>query len=187
MKDKLELRMYGLVNYQLTGIQKGIQFLHAVVEYNNLYNNEQLYKDWSINNKTVILLNGGTTNKREDENGLPLGSLNQHLLTLHENGIDLATFQEPDLGDQLTAIAFIVDERVFNKKKYLDFPDWLLQNYNYNSLKIDGDFFTSGNITDIIMNSDIKDHKKIYKRWEKYIGGEKNVFLRDFLKNFRLA
>ena len=33
IKDKLELRMYGLVNYQLTGIQKGIQFLHAVVEY----------------------------------------------------------------------------------------------------------------------------------------------------------
>lgn len=162
----MELRMYGLVNYQLTGIQKGIQFLHAVVEYNNLYNNEQLYKDWSINNKTVILLNGGTTNKREDENGLPFGSLNQHLLTLHENGIDLATFQEPDLGDQLTSIVFIVDERVFNRKKYPDFEDWLLTKDDYpDNLK----------------------NEKLFKVWSDLVGGEKNIFLRDFLKNFRLA
>lgn len=174
----MELRMYGLVNYQLTGIQKGIQFLHAVVEYNNLYNNEQLYKDWSINNKTVILLNGGTTNKREDENGLPFGSLNQHLLTLHENGIDLATFQEPDLGDQLTAIVFIVDERVFNKKKYPNFGDWLVENYG-DYITVSGD---RNNVGNEVMNSNSESDKKIYQKWVNLVGGERNVFLRDFLK-----
>ena len=34
--ENLELRMYGLVNYQLTGIQQGIQFLHGVVEYGQM-------------------------------------------------------------------------------------------------------------------------------------------------------
>jgi hypothetical protein len=38
MEKNLELRMYGLVNYQLTGIQKGIQFLHGVVEYSQSAN-----------------------------------------------------------------------------------------------------------------------------------------------------
>jgi hypothetical protein len=29
--------------------------------------------------------------------------------------------------------------------------------------------------------------KKIYKKWIKLVGGSENVFLRDFLKNLRLA
>ena len=65
----LELRMYGMVNYQLTGIQMGIQFLHAVSDYGQLVKKlkgEELkkYDDWADNWKTVILLNGGTTNNR---------------------------------------------------------------------------------------------------------------------------
>ncbi len=129
--------MYGLVNYQLSGIQKGIQFGHAVVEYSRnrqgIKNMETLYNEWADNWKTFIILNGGTTNtKTSIEDGMPFGSLNKHLLMLHDIGIPVATFHEPDLGDQLTAIVFIVDERVFNKAKYPDFnnldlfdTDWL--------------------------------------------------------------
>ena len=36
----------------------------------------------------------------------------------NERWIEVAIFKEPDLGDQLTAVVFIVDERVFNEKKY---------------------------------------------------------------------
>jgi hypothetical protein len=123
--DKLELRMYGLVNYQLSGIQKGIQFGHAVVEYGRncegMKKMKALYKEWADNWKTFIILNGGTTNtKTSIEDGMPFGSLNKHLLTLQDIGVPVATFHEPDLGDQLTAIVFIVDERVFNKGKYPD-------------------------------------------------------------------
>ena len=34
--EDLEWRMYGIVPYNISDIQKGIQFGHAVQEYNNL-------------------------------------------------------------------------------------------------------------------------------------------------------
>lgn len=199
MNNNLELRMYGLVPYNISPIQQAIQFGHAVVEYgqkmkkfHNLHYvkleehkqslNHQ-YDDWANNWKTFIILNGGTTNNRSDEDGMPFGSLNQHVLTLIENDIDFATFNEPDLGDQLTAVVFIVDERVFNRKKYADFEDWVIENY--------GDLIvgtgSAYKIANEIKNSKSKSDQKVYQEWVKLIGGEKNAFLRDFLKNFRLA
>lgn len=87
------------------------------------------------------------------------------------------------LGDQLTAVVFIVDERVFNKKKYPDFEDWVIEKY--------GDLITGDGsayqIARRIKESKSKEDQKVYLSWIKLIGGEKNVFLRDFLKNFRLA
>jgi hypothetical protein len=190
LENKLELRMYGLVNYQLTGIQKGIQFLHGVVEYSQMANRIvgetlSIYNEWADNWKTVILLNGGTTNNRITDDGFPFGSLNQHVITLDENKVDFATFNEPDLGDQLTAVVFIVDERVFNRKKYPDFEDWVILNY--------GDLIrennTSYKLAKRIKESNSKKDKKVYQSWVNLVGGEKNVFLRDFLnpKNFKLA
>jgi hypothetical protein len=38
-----------------------------------------------------------------------------------------------------------------------------------------------------IKNSESKSDKKVYDEWVKFVGGNKNVFLRDFLKNFKLA
>ena len=186
----LELRMYGLTNYQLTGIQKGIQFLHGVVEYSQMVNRIggetlSIYNDWANDHKTVILLNGGTTNYRTKDDGFPFGSLNQHVIKLDENKVDFATFNEPDLGDQLTSVVFIVDERVFNRKKYPDFEDWIMENYGE---LVRTDYYTSSYmLAQQIKNSDSKADKKVYEEWIKIVGGEKNVFLRDFLKNFELA
>lgn len=189
MNKKLELRMYGLVPYNISPIQQAIQFGHAVVEYgqkmkylgeqkpNDFKMNTQ-YNDWADNWKTFIILNGGTTNHKTSlEDGLPFGSLNNHLLTLSENNITFAHFNESDLGDQLTAVVFIVDERVFNKKNYPDFSDWLMS-----SLGV-----SDRNISENIKKSTSKEDQKIYQEWVDFVGGEKNAFLRDFLKNFRLA
>lgn len=180
---KLELRMYGLVPYNISPIQQAIQFGHAVVEYGQNFRNDT-YNDWADNWKTFIILNGGTTSHKTSlEDGLPFGSLNNHLLTLMDNGVEFAQFNEPDLGDQLTAVVFIVDERVFNKKKYPEFEDWVIENY--------GDLITGGGtsyqIAQRIKESKSKEDKKVYQEWVKLIGGDKNVFLREFLKNFRLA
>jgi hypothetical protein len=186
--------MYGLVNYQLTGIQKGIQFGHAVVEYGQMSkkiggDTLKNYDNWADNHKTFIILNGGTTNKKTSlEDGLPFGTLNNHLLTLNQNNIELSFFEEPDLGDQLTCISFIVDERVFNKKDYPDFGDWIIEKYGYDYLNIDtSSYITSEEVGNIIKNSSSKGDKEIYQKWLKLIGGEKNLFLRDFLKKFKLA
>ena len=178
MENKLELRMYGFVNYQLTGIQMGIQFSHALTEYSlvNFHSND--YLDWAKYWKTVILLNGGTTNNNTER----LGTLNQTYNTLLENDVICSSFNEPDLGDQMTAICFIIDERVFNRKKYPDFGDWVMENhFTYlqdnmiNSNKIEKmrkeGYFSNGSDKE----------KKIYSEWVNLVGGEKNVFLRDYL------
>jgi hypothetical protein len=172
MTEKLELRMYGLVPYNISPIQQGIQYGHSKDEFtlkvikSLLGKKESIsqsdvdsYLDWLENWKTYIILNGGTTNTNPER----LGTLNQHLQTLKDNGIFCTDFYEPDLGDQLTGVTFIVDERVFNHVKY---PD-----YN----------------PDIVASINPWKYKREYNKWIKSIGGEKNLFLRNFLKNFKLA
>ena len=83
--EGLELRMYGLVPYNISPIQQGIQFGHAVVEY-GLDNNGEEYQNWAKNWKTFIILNGGTTNSDDEYPG----TLNQHLETLIQNGVTLS-------------------------------------------------------------------------------------------------
>lgn len=169
-ENKLELRMYGLVNYQLTGIQQGIQFGHSVVEYGQKFKNDEIYNEWANNHKTFIILNGGTTNDKLSMSGLPFGTLNNHLITLLNIDINFSAFYEPDLGDQLTSFVFIVDERVFNKKLYPDYEDWLVLNEE-----------------SIMLDPNILEESELKEKWTNLIGGEKNEKLRDFLKDFRLA
>jgi hypothetical protein len=195
MKEKLELRMYGLVPYNISPIQQSIQFGHAVVEYGQKMkylgeHNQSLntqYNDWADRWKTFIILNGGTSNhsiNRYHQTDEPfIGTMESNLITLEQNGVEIATFYEPDLNDLLSAVVFIVDERVFNKKKYPDFEDWVIENYGG---LINGNG-SSYQIARRIKESNSKEDQKIYQSWVKTIGGEKNVFLRDFLKNFRLA
>jgi hypothetical protein len=187
MSNNLELRMYGLTPYQLSGIQIGIQFGHAVVEYGQKFKNDNTYNDWADNWKTFIILNGGNSNhsiNRYHQSDEPfVGSMESNLVLLEQNGIEIATFYEPDLNDMLSAVVFIVDERVFNKKKYPDFEDWIIDNYG-DLIIGDGNAYP---ITRRIKESNSKEDQKVYQSWVKIIGGEKNVFLRDFLKNFRLA
>jgi len=170
----LEYRMYGLVPYNISPIQQGIQFGHAVVDYGRMvegfdkYN--AIYKKFADEDKTFIILNGGTTNNNESK----LGSINIHMKTMEEAGVLLQTFYEPDLGDQLTAIAFLVDERVFNKELY---PDFIAETIPWSKKKPS---------ETAISQLDAKNNKN-YLAWEEKIGGGKNAFLRTYLKNLRLA
>jgi hypothetical protein len=158
MKENLELRMYGLVPYNLSGIQQGIQFGHAVQEYNNMMEyGESLsariqFDKWRKEDKTFIILNGGTTNNNPER----FGTLNKHMITLEDMEIKFATFREPDLGDQLTAIVFLVDEYVFNKEKYPDPRDPFNQDWAWS------EHLTNEELSSILQ-------------------------MRDFLKQFRLA
>lgn len=122
----LEKRMYFLVPYNISEIAKGIQAGHAALEYAHEYKDDPEFIDFIENHKTWIILNGGTTNnRRELGTGIPQGTLNQCLDQLSANNIKYSIFEEPDLNDALTAICLIVDERVFNRKDYPDFYDWV--------------------------------------------------------------
>lgn len=101
--------------YNLSPIQQGIQSMHSIVEtVNEVKNpnsiNYELFKEWAKNWKTVIILNGGSSL-----------SVEEYLYTLRKRKIGVTYFREPDLNDAISAISFIVDERVFNKTKYPDF------------------------------------------------------------------
>lgn len=171
--NELELRMYTAVPYQLSGIQKGIQACHAVVRYGESVKNnpEELekYENWANRHETLIVLNGGTTNDFS-------GTLNELEQDLRDNGIHVVAFREPDLGDQLSAIAFLCDERVFDKKKYMDFEEYIKPH------------MVPFDYTNLIMKSDLPDFTlSLLMTWEVYLGGEKNAYIRERIKNMRLA
>jgi len=181
MEDKLlELRMYFFVIYQLGGVHKGIQSGHAALDYALAYGNTDEYKDFILNWKTWIILNGGTTNDELDIEGNPLGSLNQIGDSLNANGINFTYFREPDLNNSLTSLCFLVDERVFNKKDYPDFKDHIIENYEF-----------QGSDAVLIRIKDLEslktEYSECYKQWIRLIGGVKNAFLRELLKDKKLA
>jgi hypothetical protein len=158
----MEYRMYGLVARSLSDMQKAIQFGHAVVEYELLSRDTEfrsMYNDWAVNSKTFIILNGGSTNTHSH---IDRGTLQESLELLEINGVKTAVFHEPDVNDAMTAVVFLVDERVWDKVKYPDYiplDDW-------------ADF-------------DVKWAHQL--EWVKSIGGRTNEFLRDFLIKFKLA
>jgi len=179
----LELRMYGLIPYNLSPIQQGIQFNHANDNYSLEWgtNNEQYYNfrtEW----KTNILLNGGTSNeghmvRQGFKETMYVGSMQEHLADLKANNVKVSTFYEPDLNSMLTAIVFLVDERVFNKELYPDFSQPL-------SPFMDPLF--NGNKEEALINWG-KENDKQYDIWVNKIGGPQNEFLRDFLSTKKLA
>ncbi len=169
MENKeLELRMYFFVPYNISPIQQAIQAGHAALEYAFYYRNEKIFENFLKNHKTWIILNGGTTNNTFvfsdsfDDEGKPIGTLNQIERELLLNRIQYTRFCEPDLNNALTALCFICDERVFNKKDYPDFNEELWE--------------------DTISLRDV-----MYKEWLTSIGGEQNLFLRNLLKDKKLA
>jgi len=183
--EALEWRMYGLVPYNISPIQQAIQYGHAVVEYFNKYNDDTVggLFEWRTRDKTFIILNGGTTNgtinpKPKQSPPEYLGSLNNHLVRLFNNKVAFSSFYEPDLGDQLTALVFLVDERVFDREKYPDFMSFLQQKLGGVTQMIRGDGYTKP------LREEYSDY---YQEWENIIGGPTNVWLIEFLKQFRLA
>ena len=113
-KEERVYRMYGLVPYNISPIQQAIQYGHAVVEYGLKFSQTEEYQKWAKKDKTFIILNGGTTNVNPGS----LGTLNNHKKTLWGMGVPYADFFEPDLGDQLTAVVFLMDERVWDRLTY---------------------------------------------------------------------
>jgi len=67
----LNYRMYGMVPYNLSPIQQGIQFGHAVVRMGRTVRDmgymEDIYNKWADKDEVFIILNGGTTNNNPEK------------------------------------------------------------------------------------------------------------------------
>lgn len=213
---ELEWRMYGLVPCNISEIQKGIQYAHAVVEYgqsikeielkykdgkSNFYDQTMKlvedYNNWTDNWKTFVIMDGGTSNHTQNRYrvGEFIGTMECHLKELSDNGIHFATFYDPYLNDMLSAIVFLVDERVFKLKPYFEgdtiiYPDFDVKKY-YGNTKfakdaqkeldknpMDPNFPNVPNLLGI-------DVRKEWEKWVESIGGKKNLFLRYFIRKFR--
>lgn len=154
-KEKYSYRMYCFVERHLSPLDKGIQSAHSIVEYANANNTEE-YSIWANRDKTIIILNGGTTTdlKKLDSD-------------LESNEIPHSIFLEEGLGNVMTCISVLVDERVFNKTKY---PDYIPINdddeYGYMFLNLD---------------------LKLRQEYMNNIGGKKNAYLRELISNYHLA
>jgi len=192
-KGEFELRMYYFTIYQLAGMQGGIQSGHSGLRYARKYGNDPQYLDFIDNWETSIVLNGGTTNWRFVDN-MYVGDINNIASVLHYANIKYMLFLEPDLNEALSAVCFLVDERVFNKEKYPDFDDWfdpeadknakLLEWHNTFDKYHDSEFIH--NLFNEWYSGDLQRAKR-YDEWVDMIGGEKNVILRELLKDKRLA
>lgn len=172
-KEELEWRMYGFVCYNISEIQKGIQFGHAVVEYSQMIKErglevQEIYDNWAHNHKTFIILNGGTTNGeflepyRDAKSLVPYkGSLNNIAADLRNNEIPYASFYEPDLNGALTAVVFLANEKSFDFTKY---PDAVINPWQ---------------------NPDEFQNQQIEENTVKY--GKQEALIREIIRNKRLA
>jgi len=106
------MRAYVLVHSALSGIQKGIQGGHALVEMG--LKEHPLFKEWAKKHKTVIFLEGGFQTDLEEA-----------ILVLEEHSGGLgewparfpwAAFREDEetLYGALTAVAVILPEKIYN-------------------------------------------------------------------------
>jgi len=147
---------------------------------------EKNFVSWLEYDKTYIILNGGTSNnigKSVYSDEEYYGTMEQNLKILQEKEIPHTTFFETDLNNMLSAIVFLVDERVWDKELYPDFIKFYenkhqvySEGYGSKPLYILKDWKPTE-------ESNPEDHKE----WKNLIGGDKNVFLREFLQQFKLA
>jgi len=186
-EKELELRMYFFVPRNISEIYKGIMCGHASLEYVLRYGLSDEVVNFLTNWKTWVILNGGTTNDERNFEDIPKGTLNQIADQLQENDIKFSYFREPDLNHALTAICFIVDERVFNKEDYPDFLDYIFYVKMYPKAYED---MPKGSEMVLRMktNEELEElFPEYYREWVRFIGGINNVFLRELLKGKKLA
>lgn len=170
-----ELRMYFLVMYNLSGIQQGIQAGHAAIEYQVKYmmpNDRGLIATanrlWATDHKTFMVLNGGTSNQSAEQPG----TMEQHLKWLNERDVPCAAFNEPDLNGALSAIAFILDGRVFDRALYPDFKD-----FPYVEQSPARKMATASGF----------DATMTKLQWIEWVGGPEVCEMREWVSRFRLA
>ena len=164
--------MYHLTMYNISPIQQGIQSYHAGIEYAMMYFDTPEFQQWATKDKVVIILNGGTSNHMGHDmwdNPCEQGSMETHGYALMQNNIKHSRFHEPDLNNSFSGIAFLVDERVWDRENY---PDPSISDL------CDTNGYAPPTTADV--------QERTLKFFTDRYGAEV-AFLRTWLKQFRLA
>lgn len=112
-----ELRLYTFCNVYLSSIQQGIQSAHVVhslfVKYPTFESNSILW-DWAINDKTMIVLNGGAY-ADINQSFVQAIALN---LNHHNVLLPFERFHEDDysLGGIMTCWGIVLPKRIYDAK-----------------------------------------------------------------------
>lgn len=121
------MRLYSIVMYNISPMQKGVQTTHALAEYHLLHGSTPEYLQWAKKDKTAIFLDGGTSNDGRNaphiyysKGNTNLGSMESYFKELKKNKVKCACFYEPDLNWAMSAIVLIADEKIYDKVKYPD-------------------------------------------------------------------
>ena len=102
-----EQRRITVVLRHLGGRQQGIQSDLAGTEYALKYFDTPEWQRWARKDKTIILLESFTDTQ-----------LQEAYDELRKLKIPVAKFHEPDTGNCLTGICFLIGESTWNTKKY---------------------------------------------------------------------
>lgn len=145
-----EYRMYCLAERHLSSIQKAIQSAHAIVEYGLKYGACDDYIQWGNNDKTLIVLDGGN-----------VPDLHETIRKLREVNYPHASFNEPDMGGMITAVAFLADNTIYDYDTY---------GTNYNSYAE--------------LSYPVETN---YSVWLKQIGGKKGEVVKEIISGLRIA
>jgi hypothetical protein len=144
-------RLYSFTNMYLSDIQKGIQTAHLVQEINlkyaltseNRYNQDSLFRSWSLFEQTIIVLNGG----------------NQENLTIifdlfsnARNHYPFSSFKEDEksLNGALTAVGIILPEN-FNDTE--DRQERIIQGMTLHNGKPIPHLLMDAQLAELLMNS----------------------------------
>lgn len=153
-------RMYVLVEKHLSPINKGIQAAHAIAEYGMMIGMDEEYNDWVLRDKTIIILDGGTPK-----------DLNNIRIEMDKRGIKCSEFQEEDLEYITTAIAFLVEDKVYEAEPFNVFQSNMVRENK-------GLLYEKG--VDGIESYAEKEYCRL-------LGGENNVYINNIIKSKRLA
>lgn len=96
------MRFYSITNMYLSDIQKGIQTAHVISECSQTEN--ELYKVWATDHKTIIVLNGGYTS-----------NIKRIAVLIENSTLDGVSFKESEeaLDGAMTATGLVVPERFY--------------------------------------------------------------------------
>lgn len=189
--------MYFLVMRNIGEKDKGIQCGHAMGEYLLMYIMNPEVQDFLIYDKTWIMLNGGVSNHEVSAlknvyshtiiEGNNLGSMEQHwnYIITELPFLKVARFFEPDLNNALSAICFILKDRIFDKEEYPEFRDWVKEfEKNFNSLDHHEPADARDNIT-------FAEYSAVFDLKQKWIDEFKftndELKLREFISQFKLV